>query len=233
MSDAASAHDGGFPDVTRATRIVLRPLANPLPLGFVALAVGSLLVAGLQLDWFAAAEGHQVALVLVAFVVPLQLVTSLIGFAARDAVAGTAMGILSGTWLSIALLTLTSAPGARSDVLGTLLVVAGVAMLLPASAAFGSKLIAFAVLCGAAARFFTAGLYQLTGGWAIKELTGLIGVALAAVAMYSALALLLEDARRRTLLPVGRRGRGAAALDGGLRAQLAGLEHEAGVREQL
>ena len=33
------------------TRIVLRPIGNPLPLGFLALAAGTLLVSGLQLGW--------------------------------------------------------------------------------------------------------------------------------------------------------------------------------------
>ena len=43
----------------------------------------------------------------------------------------------------------------------------------------------------------------------------------------------LEDARGSTVLPLGRRGAGAAALHGGLDAQIAGVEHEAGVRQQL
>jgi hypothetical protein len=38
--------------------------------------------------------------VVVAFVAPLQLIASLFGFLARDAIAGTGMGILAGTWLS-------------------------------------------------------------------------------------------------------------------------------------
>ena len=36
-----------------ATRVVLRPIANPLPLGFLALCAGTLLVSGLQLGWLA------------------------------------------------------------------------------------------------------------------------------------------------------------------------------------
>jgi uncharacterized protein len=34
-----------------AARIVLRPVGNPLPRGFLALAGGTLLVSGLQLGW--------------------------------------------------------------------------------------------------------------------------------------------------------------------------------------
>jgi hypothetical protein len=80
--------------VERATRIVLRPIANPLPLGFLALGAGTLVVAGLQLDWFAATEGRSVALILLAFVFPLQLLAAIFGFFARDVVAGTGMGVL-------------------------------------------------------------------------------------------------------------------------------------------
>ena len=57
------------------------------------------------------------------------------------------MGILAGTWLSVALVTLTGRPGATSDALGLLLLVASVAMLVPASAALQGKLVPAAVLC--------------------------------------------------------------------------------------
>jgi len=36
-----------------------------------------------------------------------------------------------------------------------------------------------------------------------------------------------------SVLPIGRRGRAASAIQGGFADQLAGLEHEAGVRQQL
>ena len=102
-----------------AARVVLRPIANPLPLGFLALAGGTLLVSGLQLGWLAPAQGDDVALCVLAFVFPLQLVASVFGFLGRDVVAGTGMGVLAGTWLAIALVTLSApAPGATSDALG-------------------------------------------------------------------------------------------------------------------
>ncbi len=46
-------------------------------------------------------------------------------------------------------------------------------------------------------------------------------------------ASLLKDNARRSILPIGRRGLARTALNEGLDAQLAELEHEAGVREQL
>jgi succinate-acetate transporter protein len=140
---------------------MLHPLANPLPLGFLALAAGTLLLAGLQLDWLAPTDGQDVALILIAFVFPLQLLTATFGYLARDVVAGTGMGVLAGTWLSI------------------------------------------------------------------------VGLVLCALARYAALAMALEDARHATVLPLWRRGTGVSALDAGLPTQLAGVEQEAGVREQL
>jgi uncharacterized protein len=99
--------------VSPPERVVLRPIGNPLPLGFLALAGGTLVVSGLQLGWLSDSQGQDVALILIAFVFPLQLVAAVFGFLGRDVVAGTGMGILCGTWLSIGLVTLTSAPGRR------------------------------------------------------------------------------------------------------------------------
>jgi uncharacterized protein len=57
--------------LTHAT-VMLRPVGNPLPLGFLALAAGTVLVSGLQLSFIEPSEGKKVALILLAFVAPLQ-----------------------------------------------------------------------------------------------------------------------------------------------------------------
>jgi uncharacterized protein len=214
---AAAGRDGAPP----ATAIVLRPIANPLPLGFLALAAGTLLVAALQLDWLAPGDGRSVALILIAFVVPLQLVTSLFSFLARDVAAGTGMGILSGTWLSIALVTLDSPTGATSDALGLFLLIAGVAMWVPASVAAASKLVPAAVLATAGLRFLVTGVYELSGATSWERIAGVVGLILCALGVYAALAMALEDGRGRTVLPLGRW------------TQLTGAQAEAGVREEL
>jgi uncharacterized protein len=140
------------------------------------------------------------------------------GFLARDVVAGTGMGLLAGTWLSIGLITLTGQPGATSDALGLFLLLAAIAMLVPASAAATGKLVAAAVLATTALRFATTGLYQLTAADGWKTTGGIVGLALCALAVYAALAMALEDASRRTVFPLGRR---------------ADIDAEPGVREQL
>jgi uncharacterized protein len=84
--------------VERSARVFLRPLGNPLPLGFVALAAATLVLSGLQLGWMPASETEQVALILAAFAFPLQLLTSVFGYLGRDVVVGTGMGICTRRW---------------------------------------------------------------------------------------------------------------------------------------
>jgi succinate-acetate transporter protein len=219
-------------DSARA-RIVLRPIASPLPLGFLALSAATTLVSGLQLGWLGVDQGKPVALILIAFVVPLQVIASVLGFLARDGAAATGMGILAGTWLSVGLVTLAGRPGATSDALGLLLLVASVAMLVPASAALRGKLVPAAVLCTTSLRFLLTGLFQLTASGTWADAAGIVGLFLGALAVYAAFALELEDAARRTLLPLGRRGAGASALTADLDGQLSNVAAEPGVRIQL
>lgn len=217
----------------RAARIVLRPIGNPLPLGFLALAAGTVVLSALQLGWLSARDGHHVALILIAFVVPLQLLASVFGFLARDVVAGTGMGVLAGTWLCVGLVLYTSAPGATSHPLGVLLLMSALAMLVPAAASASGKLVPMAVLLTTALRFATSGLFELTDSGVWKNVTGIVGLVLAGVAVYAAAAMALEDAERRTVLPVGRRRAGARSVGGNFDEQLQRIEREAGVREQL
>jgi succinate-acetate transporter protein len=219
--------------VESTTRIVLRPLAGPLALGFLGLAAATFVRAGLELGWVEPAEGKKVALIAIAFTVPLQFTASLIGFLARDGVAATGMGLLSGIWLALGLVTYTSPPGSTSDALGLFLVVGAVAMWIPAGSAALSKLVPALVLGTAGLRFLVTGVYQLTGvhGW--EDAAGVIGLALAVLAVYAALATELEDVLKRTVLPLGRRGKGAQALNGVLYDQVAQVQKEPGVRLQL
>jgi uncharacterized protein len=201
--------------------VILRPIGNPLPLGFLALAGATLSVSGLELGWLAPSQGRDVALVLIAFVFPLQLVTSVFGYLGRDVVVGTGMGLLAGTWLSVGLITLTSPTGSTSDALGLFLLIAGIAMLVPAIASATGKLVATAVLGTTAVRFASTGMYELTASKTWEDVAGFVGLVLLAVAVYAALAIALEEARRTTVLPTGRRGTGAdVGQEPGVRTQL-------------
>ncbi len=217
----------------RMTRITLRPMASPLAIGFGGLVAATFVVAGLNLGWVPVTEGTKVALVLIAFVFPLQLLASILGFLERDGVAGTGMAVLAGTWLTVGLVLFTSKPGSTSDALGLFLLVSGALMLIPAIAALATKLVPALVLIGASTRFFVTGVYQLTGSSRWETVAGVVGLVLAAVALYAAYASGLEDTMKRTVLPMGRRGRGEKAVEGSLFEQLETIRKEPGVRQQL
>lgn len=95
-------------------QVVVRPLGNPLPLGFLALMVATTGLAMLQLKVLAPDQGHVVAIGVLVLTVPLQLVACVLGFLARDPVAGTGMGILAGTWAAAGFAMLGSPPGATT-----------------------------------------------------------------------------------------------------------------------
>jgi len=206
-------------DGPAGTRVVLRPLATPLPLGFLALVLATTAFAAVQLGWVLPADGRIAGLVAVAATVPLQLLASVIGFLARDPVAATGMGVLSGTWAVVGLATLTSPPGAVSKELGVLLLAAGMCMLVPAVSA-GAKLVPAAVMALAGVRFVVTGVFELTASAGWKAAAGWTGLVLAVLALYAALALELEATHHRTVLPLGRRSPAEPAGGPGVRAQL-------------
>lgn len=213
-------------------RVVLRPIATALPLGFLALGVATLSFASVQLKWIPASEGHTVALGVLVLTVPLQLVASVMGFLARDPVAATGMGILSGTWGAVGLATLTATPGKASAGLGVVLLCAAACLLVPATAA-RSKLVPACVIALSAARFAVTGVAEIDGGRGWMQAAGWVGVVLAALAFYAALALELEGTQSRTVLPLGRSGAAEAAVTGDLETQVRGVANEPGVRLQL
>jgi uncharacterized protein len=165
-------------------------------------------------------EGDKVALVIVSFTVPLQFVASLFGFLARDPAAATGMGLLSGIWLALSLVTLSSDPGSTSDALGLFLLIAAIAMLAPALAAATGKWVPAAVLATASLRFFLGGMHQLTGDEVWENTAGLVGLVLAALAAYAAYAAELEDALGRPVLPLGRHDEGRDAVEQPLAGQV-------------
>ena len=69
--------------IEEVTRIVLRPLASPVPLAFFAFGAGSVLQSALQLGLIPQEEGPSLAVVFGAFVFPLQFLGSLLAFYTR------------------------------------------------------------------------------------------------------------------------------------------------------
>jgi uncharacterized protein len=213
--------------------VYLRPLASPLPLGFLGLCFGTVLLSSVQLRWIPVTQSHVVALAILVFTVPVQLIACVYGFLVRDLVAGTAMGLLAGTHAATGLALLTSKPGVTIPGLGLILVMGAVTILIPAIAAAETKVLAALVLGTAACRFVVTAVFELGGGGAWQTAAGVIGVVLGALALYAALAFELEDQSRRTVLPVLRRAAGQTAMTDRLADQVAHVASEAGVRRQL
>jgi len=77
------------------------------------------------------------------------------------------------------------------------------------------------------------GIYELTASSGVQVASGVIGCVIFLFSLYGGLALGLEDAQHRTVLPFGRRGEALRAIEGDLGEQVGPIEKEAGVRKQL
>lgn len=195
--------DSANPLDRAGVQTVLRPLATPLPLGFLGQAVASWAFACLQLSWLKPSEGHLIALGVLIFTVPLQATSCVMGFLVRDPVAATGTGILAGGWALVATGTLLMPPGGTSNALGVLAIgVAGV-LLIPALISLG-RLAAGAVLVLSVARFTTTAIAEWVGTQGWLHVAGWVGLALSAVSLYAAAAFEINAMSRRTWLPLGR-----------------------------
>ncbi|MFE6774523.1 acetate uptake transporter family protein [Streptomyces sp. NPDC057702] len=218
------------PSLRPMTRINLHPIASPMPVGFFAVAIASVIVACLQLG-FLGDEAHRAVALTIFPAFILQLIVSILAFGARDVLAATLMACFSGTWLASSLV-LAVDPPSGSEVLGVLNLVFAVFALMMATVAT-RKRVMWVVLCVAVPRFAVASLSNLTGATWLGYTSGAFGLLLAGVAMYAAFALLLEDMRGEEVLPLGRRGPAHDAVVGDLSVQLNNLERQAGVRRTL
>jgi len=218
------------PDLRDMVRIVLQPIGSPLPLGFFTVAIDSVLVSALQWGLLPAADGRAVALIVFpAFVV--QVIVGIFAFRARDSIAATLMMSFATTWLVDALIFYVNPAGA-ADALGIFFVVFAVFASFMLASALPKRALA-AVLVVAVPRFLIAGIADLVGSQALSQAGAVLGFLLAAVALYTAFALLMEDSRGREVLPIGRLGMARHATHGSLAMQLRDIERQAGVRRTL
>jgi succinate-acetate transporter protein len=169
--------------------------ANPLPLGFLALAVATFGFAALQLGWVPPSEGSKVALTTLVLTTPLQLLVSVMAFVRGEVAPATGMGILSGTWAGVALSTYVSPPGSTSRALAVGLIASAVCMAVSAVAAMAQPL-GTLVMGGAALRFAVTAAYEWQGGRSWERAAGWVGLALAAVAVVAATVIALREVSR-------------------------------------
>jgi succinate-acetate transporter protein len=218
------------PDLRAMTRIVLRPIGSPLPLGFFTVAIDNVLVSVLQWGLLPVADRRAVALIVFpAFIV--QAIVGVLALGARDSIAATLMLSFATTWLVDALVFYLDPPGAAAA-LGTFYVVFAVFLAFMLVSALLKRALA-AVLVVAAPRFLIAGVAELTGNRGLSQAGAVLGFLLAAVALYTAFALLMEDSRGREVLPIGRLGAAREATHGDLAVELRDIERQAGVRRTL
>jgi succinate-acetate transporter protein len=214
------------------TRIMLRPIGSALPLGFFSFGIGMLLLGCAGIGWIPASEQKDVGELLMAFVFPLELVATVIAFLARDTLGATTLGLFTTSWLSLGWADLSAPAGSTSVTLGIYLFgFATVALLLALMSAMSKPF--FAVLLSTAtARMVLSGVYETGGGKHWYEISGGVAIGLTVCAFYGGVALGLEDAKQREVLPLFRRGAAKEAFEG-YETQVELLEREPGVRHQL
>jgi succinate-acetate transporter protein len=237
LTDSPEEPEPGKPDPAKIerdlqamTRIVLRPIGSPLPLGYFTVAIDNVLVSTLQWGLLPAADRRAVALiVLPAFIV--QAIVGLLAFGARDSIAATMMLSFATTWLVDTLVFYLDPPGA-ADALGIFYIVFAVFLSFMLASAYLKRALA-AVIAVAFPRFLIAGIGELTGSHALSQAGAVLGFLLAAVAIYTAFSLLLEDSHGHEVLPIGRLGAARQATHGTLAVELHDIERQPGVRRTL
>ena len=215
------------------TRIVLRPMASGLPLGFFAFGTGTVLLTALELKWVPLAQDKTLIIAVLAFVVPLELLAGIFAFLTRDSGVATGLSTLAAAWATTGIALLLAPPGTRSTALGIfLLTLATLMVVLCIASLQGKPLFGILLLIGAV-RFPLTGVYETSGVASTETAAGWLGLLIVAFCLYGGLALLLEEGAQHTVLPVMRRGRALASLEGDLGHQIHATEREPGVRRQL
>jgi uncharacterized protein len=225
--------DGRDPIPENAARIMLRPVATSLPLGFFAFGGGTILLTALELAWAPVSDGKQLMVMVLAFVVPLEVLAGIFAFLARDHGAATGLTLLGAAWAATAITVASGPPGALSVALAIFLLTLAPMMFVMFVASLPAKPLFGLLLLAGGCRFALTGVYEATGIPGVETAAGWLGVPLGALALYGGLALLLEESYQRTVLPTGRRGTARSSLEGDLRHQIAQAGQEPGVRRQL
>ncbi len=214
-------------------RIVLRPYASALPLGCFAFAIGNGLYSAFLLGWIPATEARTLAILLLGFAAPLELLPCIMAFLSRDTGAATAMGIFGFAWIVQGVPMLLANGDPPSAAVGIFLLAIAICLLIVTIVTLSGKPMIAVMLMVAASRSVGAALLQFGVHSFVPVLTAALGLCVTAIAFYAGLGLLLEDVRGVLLPMTFRKKEAQAALEGDLEHQVAHLHREAGVREQL
>ncbi|MGI4852964.1 MAG: hypothetical protein ACRYF4_02810 [Janthinobacterium lividum] len=213
-------------------QIVLRPYASSIPLAAFAFGVGNALYSAYLLQWIPASESALLAIILLAFVAPLELVPSIMAFVTRDGGGATSYAIFGAVWIVQGLGLWMHAPP-QSRTTGIFLLCLALCLCLLAAVTLRGKPLLGVVLVVAVVRTCGAAAIALHASPLLSTLTGYVGLLLAALAFYSGFAFLEEDITGSLSALTFRTGEAKAAMEGSLEDQMELLEREAGVRKQL
>ena len=225
MSETKTA--GGVP-----VQIVLRPYASALPMAGFAFGVGNILYSALLLGWIPMAEARTVAVMLLAFAAPLELMPSVLAFLSRDGNGATAFGVFGAAWAVQGLALLQSGSTAPSPAAGVFLASLAAILAVLCAISFRGKPLLGSLLIVAILR--TACLSLSNFGYRHFERPGAVfGFTVAVFAFYGAFAFLHEDTQEKISPLTLRSGDARAAMEAPLNEQLDPVSREVGVRKQL
>ncbi|MEU9242757.1 GPR1/FUN34/YaaH family transporter [Streptomyces sp. NPDC048385] len=233
MTESAAGRPPSVPPDRDAATVVVRPYANPLPLGFFSFGIGMALLAGIGLDLVPADQIRSVGILLAVFVFPLELLATVMAFLTRDTGAATTLGLFATSWACLGGLYVV-APAQRTSVAVGIYLSAFALMLVPLTvvAFFGKRLLG-AVLTVSVLRALLAAAYQLGAPHSVQLASGAAALLLVMLAFYAGTAFLVEDVRQHTVLPVLRRGDARRAIEDDLPDQHGRVPREPGIRRQL
>jgi uncharacterized protein len=217
--------------LTDVTRIILRPIASGVPLGFFSFSLGMFMLGMTSIGVIPINEVSQVGLILALFVFPLELLATIFAFMARDSMSAATLGLFTTSWLLLGTSYIISG-STTSIALGCYLFgFAGIVLLL-ALMAITTKPYFTVLLLLAFTRMLFSGIYEVGGNHAFYTVSGYVALVLTSIAIYGGVAFTLEDAKQNQVLPLFRRGSAADAFNG-FQDQLNRVEAEPGVRPQL
>ncbi|MFK4149921.1 GPR1/FUN34/YaaH family transporter [Streptomyces sp. NPDC004065] len=216
-------------DASPGAAVVVRPYANPLPLGFFSFGIGMALLAGIGLGAITGEQVRTAGVLLVLFVFPLEFLAAVMAFLTRDTAAAAALGLFATSWAGLGALHVVAPWEQTSSAEGVYLAAFGLMLLPLAATAFLGKRLLGIVLTVSTVRAGLAAAYQLGAPPAWQLADAAAALLLVALALYAGTAFLLEDLRGRTVLPTLRRGEARRVIGEGS----GGGAPEPGVRGQL
>jgi succinate-acetate transporter protein len=214
------------------TRVMLRPYASPLPLGFFSLTIGMAVTAGVGVGWLDRSDLTTVGVIMALFVFPLQLLSTVFAVLTRDTAAATALGLYSMSWLTIGVLYALEPGQQTSRALGLYLAAFTVVLVPLAIGALFGKALLSVVLTVSVIRAGLQAAYQLGAPQWTDTASGVVAALLAVLGGYAGIVFMVEDARGDSGLML-RRGPAREALTDEPHDQFAEPPHEPGVRRQL